>query len=623
MLYSDAVKLLAGERGYKIFPCDELKRPLVKWKSMATNDVSQLVSWGETLDPAYAGLVCGPANDLFVIDIDVKDGKVGEESFRKLVDLNGGPDLFPRTPLTVTKSGGYHLYFKYDDVGLSIGQNELGQDIDTRGDGGYVIAYDFADGRSLDDVELPSLPRWCVDKLKSSKVESNGLDSAGVVRDGEGKIIDGKDEYARNLVLAVIKEHERALGHWPLEHELLIVDEVWSRYAEVVAMSKEELTKAGRGLEFIRAKVKYVLGERKDVLSGLTEENEKPKSLSYVKFNELELDVSSSYLMKGWIDQDNVSVVFGPPGSGKSFFVLDMAMHVALGRDYHGVCKVKQAPVIYCPLEGARGVRQRLLAFSERYGLADSNVPFYVCSSSFTLFDDAGVEALSELIRKVAEDAEVAPGLIIIDTLARVMTPGNENAAEDMSMLANNVEKVKDVFKGSHVCLVHHSGKDKSRGARGSNALLGAVDTELSIESEGGIRTVTATKQKDMEPGKPINFKLEPVVLGHDVEGDEITSCVVELADADEVAEAKIHLSPKQKLMFDALVEGLLSGYSFKTSPKSGVDEVWCIKDVDFFKYCEDNGVLTSDNTKAEFNRTKQGLMAKSKIFEYKGVIWM
>jgi hypothetical protein len=102
------------------------------------------------------------------------------------------------------------------------------------------------------------------------------------------------------------------------------------------------------------------------------------------------------------------------------------------------------------------------------------------------------------------------------------MRGGDENSAADMGALNDAVTALIEAT-GAAVLLIHHSGKDANKGARGSSALLGAVDTEIEV-SGGQLR---ATKQRDMAPGEPIGFKLQPVTVGEDEDGDPLQACVV------------------------------------------------------------------------------------------------
>jgi hypothetical protein len=66
-----------------------------------------------------------------------------------------------------------------------------------------------------------------------------------------------------------------------------------------------------------------------------------------------------------------------------------------------------------------------------------------------------------------------------------------------------------------HVHGVHHSGKDPDRGARGSSALLGAVDTMIRVTREEDQVSVAVEKQKDDDEAKPIELQIERVDLSH------------------------------------------------------------------------------------------------------------
>jgi hypothetical protein len=80
---------------------------------------------------------------------------------------------------------------------------------------------------------------------------------------------------------------------------------------------------------------------------------------------------------------------------------------------------------------------------------------------------------------------------------------------------------------GSTVVLIHHLGKDASRGARGHSSLFGALDTELTVESCAGGFKMKPTKQRDLEIGREDFYRLERVDLGRDSDGGPMTSCVV------------------------------------------------------------------------------------------------
>ena len=143
--------------------------------------------------------------------------------------------------------------------------------------------------------------------------------------------------------------------------------------------------------------------------------------------------------------------------------------------------------------------------------------------------------------------------MIVIDTLARAMGGGDENSGQDMGRLIRHADLLRQMT-GAHVHLVHHSGKDAGRGARGHSSLLGALDTEIHVEEhEDGTRVATITKQKDGEEGIKAAYRLVPVELGRDSDDEPVTSCLVEPCEVPEKAKGKGALSDLQRITLEAL----------------------------------------------------------------------
>ena len=106
-----------------------------------------------------------------------------------------------------------------------------------------------------------------------------------------------------------------------------------------------------------------------------------------------------------------------------------------------------------------------------------------------------------------------------------------------------NVQRVKN-NTGVHVALIGHTGKDESRGARGSNALLGDVDVMVTISGEE-IKTATVTKANDAPEGELFSFKSEVHQFGIDEDGDPIT---VNIVSSEEVSGQPVRKFSEPKL---------------------------------------------------------------------------
>ncbi len=224
------------------------------------------------------------------------------------------------------------------------------------------------------------------------------------------------------------------------------------------------------------------------------------------------------YLVKGVIARGELSLVYGASNVGKSFFVIDLAQGVQSGRQWFGR-RVRAASVLYVLCEGGGGFANRAYAVG---------ATFWMLQAGVTLAGQrSDAVPLVETVRHLSQ-LHGAFGLIVIDTLARAMGDRDENAAADIADMLRNADLIR-AATGAHVMLVHHSGKDATRGARGHSALRAAIDTEIALsrDEDSGIITATVAKQRDGATGAAFRFKLRRVTLGVDDDGDEVTTCTV------------------------------------------------------------------------------------------------
>lgn len=264
------------------------------------------------------------------------------------------------------------------------------------------------------------------------------------------------------------------------------------------------------------------------------------KRISFVPVGEL---VSSSqppaWQIRKILEADSLAVVYGAPESGKSFLVIDWACCAVAGIEWCGY-KVKQGPVLMIVGEGRNGYSRRLAAWSKTHRRALHDLPMYVSTMATALTHLGARRDLEEVIGEfMAEHG--APVMVVIDTLARNFGPGDENSTSDMTAAISTCDAVR-ALTGAAVILVHHAGKDTTKGARGSMALRGAIDCEyLLVRDADHLVRVEATKMKDAERPEPMAFRFHSVGLGFDdEEGEEVTSAVLAQVDyAERVSAAK------------------------------------------------------------------------------------
>lgn len=260
------------------------------------------------------------------------------------------------------------------------------------------------------------------------------------------------------------------------------------------------------------------------------------------------------WIIEGLIPRSELAVLYGEPGSGKSFFVADLAAAIARGVSWRGqsTCKGR---VAYVCAESANGFRRRWLAYAHAQGLELGTLAeslFMICDAPNLLRADDVSELCQQLLALGKFD------LIVIDTLARATPGANENSGEDMGKALAHCKAIHDAT-GALMCLVHHSGKDQARGARGWSGIRAAADTEIEVRrGPQNVRQAEVTKQRDGEDGLKYEFTLELVAYGVDAKGRTLSSLVVKALDStkDQVQLRELTkppTAPTQRAVWDVL----------------------------------------------------------------------
>ncbi|MDA9194265.1 helicase RepA family protein [Alphaproteobacteria bacterium] len=225
-------------------------------------------------------------------------------------------------------------------------------------------------------------------------------------------------------------------------------------------------------------------------------------------------------LVEGLISENSFCVMYGAPGSGKSFCALDIGLSIASGMSWHDK-QTQQGSVLYIAGEGVGGLKRRVKAFQTHHGLSSIG-SFHVLQQAVNFRDEMSVQRLLRSIDRVGGDFSA----IFVDTVARALPGSDENSATDMGEFIDACDRIRH-HTGAAVIGVHHSGKDISRGMRGSSALLGAVDTSIEVKNSDGVICLKNEKQKDHAEHPPIYLKMKEIVL---IDG---SSVVLELISSD------------------------------------------------------------------------------------------
>lgn len=270
--------------------------------------------------------------------------------------------------------------------------------------------------------------------------------------------------------------------------------------------------------------------------------------------------VKFEWLVKDIMPVGSVAVAYGPSQCGKSFLMQDLALCVATGREFFGR-QVRPGGAVYVAAEGKAGFRKRLVAYRRHHKLPKSGVPFSLVPTSVNLFDETGdTEPLIEEIKTVAARFQLPLRVVVIDTLSAVAPGFNENASEDMGRVLRHCQQIQEATNAT-VIIVHHTPAGGGK-PRGHTSLPANVDTMITVNREdGGDRWFRVSKQKDGDEGQRVDFTLKSVWVETDDDGNSITSCVVEPAQADPQASEKsrrLKLSDRGRIGLQALRAALV-----------------------------------------------------------------
>jgi hypothetical protein len=239
----------------------------------------------------------------------------------------------------------------------------------------------------------------------------------------------------------------------------------------------------------------------------------------------------------------------------------------AFGQEWHGFKIKKPYATVYFALERADLVQKRIWAECQRDGFND--VPVAVCPGLINIMDPKCVNAMVGTIL-AAEDKfgiEVAPA--IIDTFGKAIAcgGGDENLARDQNIAWGHLRRVHEAmarWRAIHIAAIGHTGKDESRGARGSNAADGDNNVSLQIKNEDAIKSVSIYKANDLPEGPLLRFKMAPYDTGlKDDNGDAVA---VWIADRETIQAVPTVIGPNltknQHTLFSILYRAGIVGLS-------------------------------------------------------------
>lgn len=317
---------------------------------------------------------------------------------------------------------------------------------------------------------------------------------------------------------------------------------------------------------------------------------------------------SLKWLVKGFLPKGQLGVLYGESGSGKSFATLDLSASICRGLEFWNGHRVTQGRVLYVVAEGVSGFRQRIRAYCHQQAIKKIGMDvIYDITPNLT-----NVAQITDLISEIRQREPY--DLIVMDTFAQVMAGADENNSQDVGNALAQCKRIANRCDAM-VLLVHHSGKDVSKGSRGHSSIKAACDVEIKVERSNDTRSITTSKMKDGVEGIGYLFSLHTVILGIDEDGDDLTSCIVEFKGAGQVKpEAKKKTGANELAVLDALHNALGLAGGEAGIETARVQEEFCAQ---------------FDPTKRQsyknqaFKRALETLLEKGDIFEENGSLFV
>ena len=358
-------------------------------------------------------------------------------------------------------------------------------------------------------------------------------------------------------------------------------------------------------------------------------QNPKPASLGLAMtlFDDVENYTKKSWLMKGVIAKGETSMWVAPPKKLKSALLTDIAIHLASGTDWRGYRSKEECGVVYFAFERADLVKRRLAAHRKREEL--TGLPIATVGRIINLMHPECVEVIVATIRDAEKSFGRSVGFAIFDTLAKGIAAGSgdENQAKDLGAALANLRRVQEMT-GAHIAIIHHTGKDETKGPRGSNSQVGDVDVLVQLSGDA-IKVATVTGANDQAEGELTRFEGEIVVLGVDEDGDEISTMIISADDCGVAwgrSETKVKLSNTEQRAMQMLYNALND--SGKDAPSTGEfpNRVKVVPVDTWRTYCKRGGISSGESDGAfrqAFRRVLMSLTAKYRIGVWNDLVWV
>lgn len=506
-------------RGWSVVPVRRGEKiPALPWHQFQNRRATEAEVRDWFSDPTMGvGIVTGAISNLVIADFD---GDIGAATEQQLLPRLGVG------PVALTGGGGCHRFFSHPGRKVPTRTGIL-PGMDIRGDGGFIVAppsvhasgrqYSWDVDAHVDDLGLPSLTDSMVDLICQDVIHGTGAVTPVTHAPGPlglpGQITDGREQYMRNTVLAVVADLKAKLGRLPTEEE--VVAEGWPQYA-----AKVDFRRPGRGEAEFRMKVRYTLEraarglvkvdrgapvpQATQAAPEATTEDGKPRPALWQDVGQfMPNDIPKRpWLVQGYLLRGAVTVLSGQGAGGKSSMTVGWTLAGAQGKPFGGFRPETALTIVNYNTEDDKDEQQRRYAAAIKAQAANGEAMHqiircgpYNVGTLFARDPHTGqinpTQAMQELERICMEEQA---DLLVCDPLAEL----HDSEENDNTAMRQVVAAFRTLAQRLHmaVMILHHDRKGTSTPGdmdrvRGASSISGAVRvmltlTTMTAEEAGG-----------------------------------------------------------------------------------------------------------------------------------------
>lgn len=534
-----------AERGVPVFPCKADKSPLTSNgfydAVIEPNKVRELFEfYGQ--EAVMIGGRMGKDAGMFAVDIDLY--KPGAEAWYKARLASGE---LTETRVHSTKSGGIHLLY----ISTEFPNVAPHEGVEVKGEGGYIVL-PGSPGYTVVTEGIAEAPKGLLEYLRTAKTQSTLVGNQQLEADvlAARGFHEPLTQLAARLAAAgkslvdiqahLMKLMQASIASSP-QHDRHSRWSSMMRGNELVRIAESAIKKFGTSQQLAEIETdipKEVWADfelaAESLFPGFTGEAPTPEWTpqtgkwpydGYFAHAEHDLAEQNFYAYPIIAESETV-VMFAEPKAGKTAIALTLALNLACGFDWGEFKITEPGPSLYFAMEGTRAVKLRIAAwrkYQREEGVElPKDLPLYVAEGASAFYkEDAKRDHVKKIVyhNKLCLEVYGHPlKLIVIDTLTRAMTGGDQNSAEDTAQLFDIVPLLRAAGIKANVLFIHH----KARGAgnaRGSSNIEAEPDVLLDVSKDNDTVKMKVARARSIEDGMVYTFKLTGVELGVNNQG--------------------------------------------------------------------------------------------------------